>query len=413
MVRNAMQHIRTVISTFLLLGILVPALHAQGDPAAGKELYTACAACHKIKGKLVGPQLGGINEKYAGDEEWLYKWIKNAPGMIQAGDSKAVALWEENNKAAMSAFTYLSDGDIDNILAYVAVEWEKLNAPVEVAGAPTGGGGGTGIDDPSIYYALLGLVAILLLIALLLVVITGTLIASVRAKENKEPVRFAEIFAQTRAILQNKFAIVAMTIFIVVGGGAKWIAEARTIGLHQGYMPEQPIAFSHAIHAGEYEIDCKYCHTGTTKSKSAWIPSVNICMNCHKGIRNRHESDEAVADPEYISPEIAKIYAAVGWDADQAAYIEGYEEKAIEWVRIHNMPDHAYFNHAQHVVVGGIECQTCHGPVEEMEVVYQYSDLGMGWCISCHREEKVKVLGEPTDKTVAEMGGLNCAACHY
>lgn len=389
----------------------------EGDPAAGEKLYQQhCTACHKIQGKLVGPQLGGVNEKYAGDEEWLYAWIKNAPGMIASGDPKAVQLWEDNNKAAMSAFTFLEDSDIDNILAYVQQEWDIIQNPpqAEVAAAPAGGGGV--VEDPTIYYALLGLVGLLVLIALLLVIITSTLITSIRAKEEKEPVRIADIMAQTRAILQNRFVITAITVFILVGGGAKWIAEARTIGLHQGYMPTQPIAFSHAIHAGEYEIDCQYCHSGVTKSKSAWIPSANVCMNCHKAIANRHKPEERHPDAKGdgdISPEIAKIYKAVGWDPESFSYIEGYEEKAIEWVRIHNLPDHAYFNHSQHVVVGGLECQTCHGPIEEMEVVYQYSDLGMGWCISCHREEKVKVLGEPTDKTVAEMGGLNCAACHY
>lgn len=411
MFRNTMQPIRTVLSLLLLLSVTMPLAWSQGDPAAGKTVYAQCAACHKIQGKLVGPQLGGINEKYAADKEWLYAWIKNAPGMIASGDPKAVALWEANNKAAMSAFTYLTDADIDNVLAYIEQEWQAIqNPPAAVTGVPAEGGA---LNDPSIYYALLGLVGLLVLIALLLVVITATLISAVRAKENHEPIRFGEILAQTRNILQNKFAITAIAIFVIIGGGAKWVAEARTIGLHQGYMPTQPIAFSHAVHAGEYEIDCKYCHTGTTKSKSAWIPSANVCMNCHKGIQNRHASPEAKADPNYISPEIQKIYNAVGYDPVNAQYIEGYEQKAIEWVRIHNMPDHAYFNHAQHVVAGGIECQTCHGPVQEMEVVYQYSDLGMGWCISCHRQEKVKVLGESSNKTVAEMGGLNCAACHY
>lgn len=411
MFRNTLQHTRTVLSLFLLFALASPAVYADytaGDPAAGKEIFNTCAACHKVKGKLVGPQLGGINQKYAGDEEWLYSWIKNAPGMIANGDAKAVALWEDNNKAAMSAFTYLTEADIDNVLAYVEQEWTAV-PPAPVVTDPENGP----VLGDSFYYALLGLVGVLVLIALLLVVITATLVASIRAKENKEPIEFSAIWAQVMAILQNKFALTAIIVFVLVGGLAKSITEARTIGLNQGYSPEQPIAFSHEIHAGEYEIDCKYCHTGTVKSKSAWIPSVNVCMNCHKGIQARHEDPKKVADGSYISPEIQKIYDAVGWDAVNAAYIEGYEEQAIEWVRIHNLPDHAYFNHSQHVVVGGIECQTCHGPVEEMEKVYQYSDLGMGWCISCHREEKVKVLGEPTDKTVAEMGGLNCAACHY
>ncbi|RMG75013.1 MAG: cytochrome C, partial [Bacteroidetes bacterium] len=168
------------------------------------------------------------------------------------------------------------------------------------------------------------------------------------------------------------------------------------------YMPEQPIKFSHKTHAGTYQINCQYCHSGASKSKSAWIPSVNVCMNCHKAIQQ---------GAQYGTEEIAKIYEAAGYDPNEAAYTK--EPQPIEWVRIHNLPDHAYFNHAQHVTVGNIECQTCHGPVEEMEVVYQYSNLGMGWCISCHRQEKVKSLGETTPYTVEDMGGLNCARCHY
>jgi hypothetical protein len=160
------------------------------------------------------------------------------------------------------------------------------------------------------------------------------------------------------------------------------------------------------LHAGEYGIECEYCHSGATKSKNAWIPSANVCMNCHKLINE---------GPKYGTEEIQKIYDAIGFDPATKQYIEGYEQKPIEWVRIHNLPDHAYFNHAQHVVVGGLECQTCHGPIEEMEVVYQYSTLGMGWCINCHREEKVKTLGKenPEGLTVEDMGGLDCARCHY
>ena len=140
------------------------------------------------------------------------------------------------------------------------------------------------------------------------------------------------------------------------------------------------------------------------------IPSTNVCMNCHKAIQYKEYPGDPARE-EYSKAEIQKIYDAAGWDPEAFAYTG--EGKAVEWVRIHNIPDHAYFNHAQHVVVGNLECQTCHGPVEEMEVVYQYSDLGMGWCINCHRNEKVKVLGEDTDMTVADMGGLNCARCHY
>jgi hypothetical protein len=173
------------------------------------------------------------------------------------------------------------------------------------------------------------------------------------------------------------------------------------IGIAQGYAPKQPIAFSHKLHAGMYEIDCNYCHVQVTKGKQAMIPSVNICMNCHNAIKTE-------------SPEIKKIWRAV------------QTGKPIEWVRVHNLPDLAYFNHAQHVKVGGLECQSCHGAIQNMEVVQQHSTLTMGWCINCHRQTAVNAKGNAYyDKLVQlhvdskdalkvkDIGGLECAKCHY
>lgn len=193
------------------------------------------------------------------------------------------------------------------------------------------------------------------------------------------------------------------------------------VGVQQGYAPTQPINFSHKIHAGQYEMDCKYCHSTVEKSKSASIPSLNTCMNCHKYVKAAEKYNGKT------SPEIQKIYNAIGFDGDNMEYIEGYEQKPIEWIRIHNLPDLAYFNHSQHVVVGKVECQTCHGPIEEMEKVYQYSNLQMGWCIDCHRERGIdsenndyyeeahkNMLAEGKDYiTVADNGGLECSKCHY
>ncbi|MCI4668633.1 MAG: c-type cytochrome [Bacteroidia bacterium] len=400
MSRNSLSNIRYTL--VILAALLLSTFSAYAEPSyeEGEQLFKAnCTACHKMQGKLVGPQLEGVVQKYAGEEEWLAKWIKNAPGLIAQGDEKAVALYEQYNKQQMQAFTNLSDDQIQSVITYIR-DWE----PEETGTVVVNGEGATGdpLADPGIYYALLGLVGILVLIALLLVIITATLVTAVRAKEGQEEFTFGDVMTRARGILGNKFFIATATTVIMLAGLAFTVREARTVGLHQGYMPEQPIKFSHALHAGTNQIDCKYCHTGTTKSKSAWIPSVNVCMNCHMQIQE---------GPQYGKEEIAKIYAAVGWDPDEFAYVN--DPQPVEWVRIHNVPDHAYFNHAQHVVVGNLECQTCHGPVETMEVVYQYSDLGMGWCINCHRNEKVKVLGEETEYTVADMGGLNCARCHY
>ncbi|MEK9600886.1 MAG: cytochrome c3 family protein [Bacteroidota bacterium] len=214
--------------------------------------------------------------------------------------------------------------------------------------------------------------------------------------------------------------IIAGAVMLFLGAfGYKFGMEE--VGVQQGYAPTQPINFSHKIHAGQYEMDCKYCHSTVEKSKSASIPSLNTCMNCHKYVKASEKYNGKT------SPEIQKIYNAIGYDGDNMEYIEGYEQKPIEWVRIHNLPDLSYFNHSQHVVVGKVECQTCHGPIQEMDKVYQFSNLQMGWCIDCHRERGIdsenndyyeeahkNMLAEGKDYiTVAENGGLECSKCHY
>jgi hypothetical protein len=198
------------------------------------------------------------------------------------------------------------------------------------------------------------------------------------------------------------------------------------IGVDQGYQPVQPIHLSHKIHAGDNGIDCKYCHSSAVVSKHSGIPSLNVCMNCHKSISDYNGEVTDEYNKEFYDNEIQKLYAAVGWDTAEQKYTG--KSQPVKWVRIHNLPDFAYFNHSQHVTVGGIECQTCHGPVEEMEIMYQHSPLTMGWCIDCHRQTDVKVqdnayytkIHEQLSKkygveklTAAQMGGLECGKCHY
>jgi len=385
--------LRHIFSLIFLL--LTATLHLQAqDLAEGETLFkNNCSSCHRTSGAvLIGPPLGGAKAKYENDKDWLHQWVRNSPGLINSGDAKAVALFEQYNRVLMTPFPALTDEQIDNILA-----WAEEDAKPKVDVAVNGTTPSDPFADPKIYYTLLALVGILVMISLILVVITATLVSAVKAKDGGEPLTLAAVRTRTVSLLKNKFVITAIIVVALTGGTTKSIIEARKIGLHQGYMPEQPIKFSHKLHAGTHKIDCEYCHSGVRKSKNAWIPSVNVCMNCHKYIQN---------GPQYGTEEIAKVLAA--WN----------EQKPIEWVRIHNLPDHAYFNHAQHVVVGGLKCQTCHGPVEEMEVVYQFSDLGMGWCIDCHRKEPVKLKDIdgniiPTTSTVEDMGGLDCMRCHY
>ena len=206
------------------------------------------------------------------------------------------------------------------------------------------------------------------------------------------------------------------------------------VGIDQGYAPVQPIHYSHKIHAGDNKIECTYCHSSARVSKHSGIPSLNVCMNCHKSIYEytgnpEGPSAEDLANGytnEFYTGEIKKLYKAVGWDEENQRYTG--ESYPVEWVRIHNLPDFVYFNHSQHYSVAGVECQTCHGPVEEMEVMYQYAPLTMGWCINCHRETNVQLTSNPyyekiheelskkygvDELTAAQMGGLECGKCHY
>jgi hypothetical protein len=188
------------------------------------------------------------------------------------------------------------------------------------------------------------------------------------------------------------------------------IEEGRNLGRSQDYAPLQPVKFSHKVHAGDFQIDCMHCHTTAEFGKSAGIPSANMCMNCHVLIRDGAFSGRF---------EINKIHMAL----DSATL--------IEWIRVHRLPDHVFFSHAQHVGVAKLDCRECHGPVEEMHVLKQFADLSMGWCLDCHRTSNVNFLAndyygmtfrEYHDKivsgniesvTVAQLGGTDCMKCHY
>lgn len=363
------------------------------DPkvAQGKKLFKAnCAACHKMEGKLIGPPLKGITDKR--DREWLHAWIRDSSGLIKSGDKDAIAIFEEYNKMPMMGFPQLSEDDIDAMLAYFAVGDVKKIAPEVVAGSEF-----ESLDESS--FSWINLIVILLILTLI--------VLAFRSK-----VVFLKIIA---------------TAFIALAGAYYMYDSMMAIGVDQGYEPLQPIAFSHKIHAGDNKIDCQYCHSSAKHSKVSGVPSANLCMNCHKSI-SEVADDTRVGSlgKKELDQEIQKIYAAVGWDSEKMEYIENYEQQPIEWVRVHNLPDHVYYNHSQHVTVAGLDCQTCHGPVEEMDEMRQHSPLTMGWCIDCHRDtdvdmdnkyytqihEELKKKG--IDKaTIADLGGKECGKCHY
>ncbi len=394
----------------------------EGDAAAGKTLFNAnCAACHKLYKKGVGPALFGVGDKY--DKEWLYKWIRNSQDFIKSGDPQAIAVFEANNQSVMTAFPALSDTDIDNIIAYTYTP--KPEPPIDLTGA-TGGGGGNG-DGPTNNIILAALALIFLLLVVMLVLVNKTLrrIAEANGVEYEVSEKRPPIW---KAFVQNQFLVFVTSIFLLLASGYFAYGWMMQVGVDQGYAPVQPIHYSHKIHAGDNLIDCNYCHSSARKSKHSGIPSLNVCMNCHKMISeyNGEEDVEKGYTKEFYTNEIKKLYDAVGWDENTQSYTG--EEKPVKWVRIHNLPDFAYFNHSQHVTVAGIACQTCHGPVEEMEIMSQFSPLTMGWCITCHRETNVDLKGNEYYKkiheelskkygvdqlTIAQMGGLECGKCHY
>ena len=333
--------------------------------------------------------------------------------MIASGDEQAVELWEEYKPTVMPAYPF-SDDQVMELIAYIKAETDA-GPPVEEVAAVEGGGEGTGSSVSSSY--LMAIIIILIIILVVALVALGvaikTLVKYLKDKDLDEEAEDIVNQSYTLADLVRSNSFIGSVVFVVTIVVLKTLIDgAFTIGVQQGYQPTQPIAFSHELHAGQYEIDCQYCHTGVRKSKSANIPSPNICMNCHSQIK-----------PE--SEEIQKIYAAIDYDPETKTY--GTNTKPIEWVRVHNLPDLAYFNHSQHVNVAELECETCHGPIKEMEVVYQYSTLTMGWCINCHRETEVNTGGnEYYDRLVKlhseqskepmkveDIGGLECSKCHY
>jgi cytochrome c2 len=403
-------------------GAYVPDEVANADPAKGKELFNSlCAACHKPYKDAIGPMLHRVTERR--EMDWLYKWIVNSQELIKSGDSQAVQLYEEWNKVAMNAFPQLSNQDMNDILAYV--ETPKPEPKVDVAAATSAEAGqGGGISTEIV----LGLLAIVLLVlSVILYLVNKTL--NRFAEANGIPVRADKPKGKPIwvAFAENQFLVLVAVVFLLLAvawGGYGFLMQ---VGVDQGYEPIQPIHYSHRIHAGDNQIECKYCHSSARVSKHSGIPSLNVCMNCHKQIAEVSE-ETATEDysKEFYDNEIQKLYEATGWDPSTQSYTG--ETKPVKWVRIHNLPDFAYFNHAQHVSVAGVECQTCHGPVEEMEIMYQDAPLTMGWCINCHRETNIQVEGnayyekihEELSKkydveqlTAAEMGGLECGKCHY
>ncbi len=419
-----MTHIRrnaaklTFGLVFTLITAISGSLYAQ-NAANGAALFKAnCTSCHKMEQKLTGPALMGAVDRWNGDTKKLHEWIYNNQKFLATGDKYANDLYKQYGSAMTVFEGVLKPSDVDDIIAYI-----KGYVPVVATpGAPSEPGSGGGESDNTLLFGILTL--ILAIITFVLLQVNANLKKLADDKEGQpavEPVSF----------WKNKsyIAFASVILFIVFG---YYLAEgAIGLGRTQKYQPKQPIFYSHKVHAGINQINCMYCHIGTYQGKQATIPSVNICMNCHLAI-NEYKGTAKLytAEGEEVngSAEIQKLYSYAGftpgtpWDASKA--------KPIEWVRIHNLPDHVYFNHSQHVVAGKVQCQTCHGEITKMDEVYQFAPLSMGWCINCHRTTAVQFKdngfysiyekfhdqiknGTRDSVTVENIGGTECQKCHY
>ena len=416
--RKPAKQLLKYVTIALLFGLTSTKISAQED---GEKLFKSyCASCHSPgNNALVGPGLAGVYDKY--EREWLYKWIKNSQALIAEGDEQAVAVYEQYNKVLMPAQP-VNNEQIDAILTYIKDYNE--NAPVAEAAADVAvSGEGEASEEGMSPYLIAGIVIALFMVIIILRKVQHVMrVVEARIKDEELPEEVSLVDALGQTITNNKTIFALMGIVVLaLFAKAGWDA-ALDVGVYTGYEPEQPIKFSHELHAGQNGIDCNYCHYSASYSKSAGIPSANLCMNCHTYIQE---------GPQYGKEEISKIYAALDFDPVTKTY--GPNQKPIKWVKVHNLPDHAYFNHSQHVTVGKIACEKCHGPVETYTVGKQHAPLTMGWCINCHRETKVQMADngyydeihkrlpdelkkeylEDGTITVSELGGIECAKCHY
>lgn len=474
-----MVHKSLINRALLLLSFLALqfSAFAQSEAAvnAGKVLFKSnCAQCHNrnMKDDLTGPALGGVEERWADyDQADLYSWIRNSQALVQAGHPRATEVFNQWNKVVMQPFPNLTDEDINNLMVYINCQYAG-NCPGAPTTAAVPGAPGSGPEQGSNT----GLFIILAVILGILAVVLARIASNLNYMLKVQAGETGMVRRSLVDILTSKSVIGFLVFALVVLGGYTTVNNAISMGRQQGYQPEQPIKFSHATHAGAQKIDCQYCHDGARRSKHSVIPAANTCMNCHKAVK---------VGSSYGTAELTKIYASVGYDPSTDTYIEDIENKSTEdlkaiyskwiqneymkeedakvnkvdkivdtqwdaivasltdeaigdesvygpinWTRIHNLPDHAYFNHAQHVSIGKVECQQCHGKVEEMELVGQVAPLSMGWCINCHRQTEVQFTGNEYYKsysryveelesgvrekvTVEDIGGLECQKCHY
>lgn len=389
----------------------------------GQAIFTnSCASCHHPTKASTGPALQGITDEV--DMEYLYAWVKNSGALIESGNERAVRVYNEFNKLPMPP-NDLTNEEIDAVFDYVN---SYVDAPAKTDSETTAVATSAPVAKDNTW--LYGVITLMLLALVFILSKVNRTLKRVsndqKGLPNEKDVPF----------FRNKVFVAAGAIVLSILAGFYIVNGSANMGIQQNYMPEQPIFYSHKVHAGINQINCLYCHAGAETSRQAMIPSVNVCMNCHKQIDEYTGEDLFTYEGKRVdgTAEIQKLYEYAGWDPDLRDYLRDNDgnimAKPIEWVKIHNLPDHVYFNHAQHVSVGDVQCQTCHGPVQDMDEVYQFETLSMGWCVNCHRQTEVDFVdndyysiyqkyhdeikeGTREGVTVADIGGTDCAKCHY
>jgi len=392
--------------------------HAQD----GKNLFQInCAQCHNPIKVITGPALKGVTSRVT-DTTLLHGWIHNNNKVLASGNAYFNNLYNQYGRAPMNVFPNLSDAEIDAILRYV----ESYAEPMAKTNTSTNQS--VPEEDHTVMYGIVSFILAVFVFGLYLV--NNNLKKLADEKKGLIPPKPVPFYRNKRYI-----ALVSLVLFFAFGW---WLTDAGIhLGRQKNYQPQQPIFFSHRVHAGLNQISCLLCHGNAWESRHATVPSLNVCMNCHMAINDYHGERLQRADGTPVDPqgEIDKLYSYTGYDPQKGKYTQ--QGHSIEWVKIHNLPDLVYFNHSQHVRAGNVQCQTCHGPIQEMDEVKQFADLSMGWCINCHRTTKVTFpdsanhwqgnkfysiytryndklrSGQMDSVTVEDIGGTECQKCHY
>ena len=458
------------IALFALITLQFSTISAQdiwegGSIENGQSLFNAnCASCHKVTSEvLAAPGLAGISERWGTTDEMLLLWVQDPQGAAESGDPYIRSLVERYvGTYGWMTGQAVSMEDLRDIMAYVSNP-PDVEAIVDNSEAcPTDEFLQEADSDYSSMLWFLVLLILFLVIALSASGVKRALTDIIAEKKGQELLEDSSYLLRFKSWAWNNLVFVSLIcVFCIAYGVSVGYGALMGIGVYEGYSPDQPIKFSHSIHACENEIDCNYCHSSANNSKHSGIPSTNVCMNCHKAVKEGKQTG---------TEEIAKIYEAIGFDAETGTYLDGegnngyseaqesYKSEPIKWNKVHTLPDHVYFSHEQHVNVGKLQCQNCHGdvasfsvgriaPVEEINglidaypglIQLSKPTLTMGWCLECHNKADVDMASsgyytemherlmtsergneelrrylEDDKITVRELGGWECSKCHY